>query len=79
MINANGAQIQFLLWAVNFLLGLVVAMFGVMLKMHRDSDLEARAKQDEEITLLRSRAHDLSNRVSELLARARWQDEDKKS
>lgn len=67
----NGNTLPFLLWAVNGLLGLVIALLGYILRMHKDSDEEHRQRFDREIDTLRVRGHDLSAKVAALEMMAR--------
>lgn len=73
----NGGAASFLLWVINGLLGFIVILFGVILKMHRDSDIEHQKRTDKEIEKIRERLHNHGNRVAEVIARLRWIDEDK--
>lgn len=73
----NGGTASFLLWIINGLLGFIVILFGVILKMHRDSDAEYQVRTDKEIEKIRGRLHNHGNRVAEVIARLRWMDEDK--
>ena len=72
----NGGSAGVLLWAVNILLGMVIALIGVIMRMHTQSDDEHRNRLDKEIGLLRQRLHDIANRFSEIQTRQRWADED---
>lgn len=75
----NGGVASLLLWVINGLLGFIVVLFGVILKMHRDSDLGYQQRTDKEIEKIRERLHNHGNRVAEVIARLRWIDEDKSS
>lgn len=59
----NGVPVSILLWAVNFLLGIVLVLIGVILRMHQKADEEHRQRADAEIERLRQRFHDFSMKV----------------
>ena len=75
----NGSLTTILTAAVTFLLSIVVALIAFILKQHQRADDEHRRRIDKEIDLLRQRVHNFGNRVSELITRARWIDEDKET
>lgn len=74
----NGNTVPILLWIANAMMGLVIFLLGAVLKMHSDSDKDYKDRTDKEIDLLRKRGHDIGNKVSEILTRIRWLDEDAK-
>ena len=58
-------MVTFLAWAINLLLGLVIALVGIVLKQHATSDKEHRERIDGEISLIRKRIHDMQNTLAE--------------
>jgi hypothetical protein len=72
----NGSAVPVLIWVINALFSLVIALIGLMLKMHSDSDAAHHARTEKEIEKLRERLHNHGNRVAEVIARLRWIDED---
>ena len=69
----NGNAVPPLLWIVNLLVGLVIALIGVILRMHAAGDAEHRRRYDTELEKLRQRMHDAESQIAgwEALARSK--------
>jgi hypothetical protein len=84
----NGNTVNFLVWIVTGLIGIIEILVGFIVHLHVKSDderwrdhekitNERRLRIEAELGMLRGRIHDLSNRFSEINTRLRWVDEDK--
>jgi uncharacterized membrane-anchored protein YhcB (DUF1043 family) len=73
----NGYLTTALLWLAGALIAVVNVVVGFAIKQHVKSDEEFRERTDKEIDKLRTKVHELSNRVSEANTRLRWINEDK--
>jgi hypothetical protein len=60
----NGHTVPLLLWIANALAGLVLALIGVILRMHAANDAEHRVRTADEIEKLRARMHDAESQLA---------------
>jgi len=70
-MNGNGVPI--LLWITNVLAALVLALIGLVLRMHAAGDAEHRHRYEAELEKLRGRMHDAESQIAgwEALARSK--------
>lgn len=65
----NGNTVPFLVWVINGLFAVVSILIGAIIRMHQKSDEEHRERMDKEINGLRTRMHELGNKLSEVQAK----------
>ena len=73
----NGAYTPILIWAVNIMLGFIVALMGLLLKAHKDRDDERMKELRDEVERIRNRLHEWSGHIGWVEQKRREAESDK--